>query len=40
MFDACKDGSLGKMLEENNVAWNQSIETDPYTFLPGWLHSR
>ena len=40
MFDACKDGSLGKMLEENNVAWNQSVETDPYTFLPGWLHSR
>ncbi|MCH7636512.1 MAG: hypothetical protein IIA12_02445 [Proteobacteria bacterium] len=40
MFDACKDGSLSKMLEENNVAWNQSVETDPYTFLPGWLHSR
>ncbi len=40
MFDACKDGSLGKMLEENNVAWNQSVNTDPYTFLPGWLHSR
>ena len=40
MFDACKDGSLGKMLEENNVAWNQSVDTDPYTFLPGWLHSR
>ena len=40
MFGACKDGSLGKMLEENNVAWNLSIETDPYAFLPGWLHSR
>jgi cysteine synthase A len=40
MFDACKDGSLGKMLEENNVTWNQSKDTDPYTFLPGWLHAR
>ena len=40
MFDACKDGSLGKMLEENNVSWNQAKDTDPYTFLPGWLHSR
>ena len=40
LFDACKDGSLGKMLEENNVAWNQSKDTEPYSFLPGWLHSR
>jgi len=40
MFDACKDGSLAKMLEENNVSWNQSVKTDPYSFLPGWLHSR
>ena len=40
LFDACKDGSLQKLLEENNVSWNQSINTDPYSFLPGWLHAR
>ncbi|MCH7822071.1 MAG: cysteine synthase A [Proteobacteria bacterium] len=40
MFDACKDGSLAKMLEENKVSWNRSTDTDPYTFLPGWLHAR
>ena len=40
MFDACKDGSLAKMLEENNVAWNEEVGSDPYSFLPGWLHSR
>jgi len=40
LFDACKDGSLQKLLEENNVSWNQSIDTDPYSFLPGWLHAR
>ena len=40
MFDACKDGSLAKMLEENGVSWNRSADTDPYTFLPGWLHAR
>jgi len=39
-FDACKDGSLAKLLEENNVSWNRSVDTEPYSFLPGWLHSR
>ncbi|MDH3337555.1 MAG: cysteine synthase A [Gammaproteobacteria bacterium] len=39
-FDACKDGSLAKLLEENNVSWNRAVDTDPYSFLPGWLHSR
>jgi len=39
-FDACRDGSLAKMLEENNVSWNRSVDTDPYSFLPGWLHRR
>ncbi len=39
-FDAIKDGSLAKLLEQNNVAWNREVETDPYTFLPGWLHAR
>jgi cysteine synthase A len=39
-FDACIDGSLGKMLEENNVSWNKSVEIEPYSFLPDWLHTR
>ena len=40
LFDACKDGSMRKALEENSVSYNKEIEIDPYTFLPGWLHSR
>ena len=40
LFDACKDGAMQKLLTENSVAWNQSVEKDPYEFLPGWLHSR
>jgi len=40
LFDACKDGSLQKMLEANAVQFDKSVDTDPYTFLPGWLHSR
>ena len=39
-FDACTDGSLARLLEKNNVSWNRSVDTDPYSFLPGWLHAR
>jgi cysteine synthase A len=40
LFDACKDGSLQKMLEENTVSYNKKVQDDPYSFLPGWLHQR
>jgi hypothetical protein len=39
-FDAAKDGTMAKLLEENSVAWNESAERDPYSFLPQWLHAR
>ncbi len=39
-FDALKDGSMKVMLEQNNVAWKKSADQDPYSFLPGWLHTR
>jgi len=39
-FDACRDGSLAKILEDNEVDWNRAVDTDPYSFLPGWLHKR
>ncbi|MBT5221012.1 MAG: cysteine synthase A [Woeseia sp.] len=40
LFDACKDGTMGKMLQESSVAYNRDVTTDPYSFLPGWLHTR
>jgi len=40
LFDAAKDGSMAKLLKENNVAWSESENHDPYTFLPDWLHAR
>jgi cysteine synthase A len=40
LFDACKNGEMKKLLEANNVAYNNSIDLDPYTFLPGWLQTR
>ena len=40
LFEAYKDGSMQKMLEENTVSWNRDVDVDPYSFLPGWLHKR
>ena len=40
LFDACRDGTMQRLLEENAVAWNKDVKQDPYTFLPGWLHTR
>ena len=40
LFDACKDGSMQKLLEENAVSFNKKVDVDPYSFLPGWLQTR
>ena len=40
LFDAAKDGTMAKLLKENNVVWTETENRDPYTFLPGWLHAR
>jgi cysteine synthase A len=40
LFDACRDGSMAKLLDQSNVTWNTAVDRDPYSFLPGWLHSR
>jgi cysteine synthase A len=39
-FDAIKDGTMQKLLDHNNVTWNRTVNTDPYSFLPGWIHKR
>ncbi|MDJ0905041.1 MAG: cysteine synthase A [Woeseiaceae bacterium] len=39
-FDAVRGGDFQALLAENSVNWNKDIDTDPYSFLPGWLHSR
>ena len=40
LFDACKDGSMARLLDESGVSWNTDAARDPYSFLPGWLQSR
>ena len=39
-FDAVRGGQFQALLEQNGVSWNKEVDTDPYSFLPGWLHSR
>jgi len=40
LFDGCKNGSLLGQLKILKIPCNDSVETDPYSFLPGWLHPR
>ena len=40
LFDAAKDGSMAELLKENSVSWTETENRDPYSFLPGWLHTR
>ena len=40
LFDSFKDGSLQPMLKQANASYDTEQRLDPYTLLPGWLHSR
>ena len=40
VFDAQKSGELPELLAANDVSYNGSVDVDPYSFLPAWLHSR
>jgi cysteine synthase A len=39
-FDAWKDGKLQPLLERAGIAYRRGTASDPYSFLPGWLHPR
>ena len=40
LFDGLKDGNLLNLLKDENIPYNESITTNPYDFVPKWLHSR
>ncbi len=40
LFNAWRDGSLQKRLQEMGVPYDASVAVDPYTLLPKWLHPR
>ena len=39
-FDLFREGKLQALLKNNAVAFDESFERDPYSFLPTWLHPR
>jgi len=39
-FDAWKDGKLQDLLQKNSVVYAKDKQSDPYSFLPTWLHPR
>jgi cysteine synthase A len=40
LFDSMRDGSMQKQLDQCGVDYDESIELDPYSLLPKWLHPR
>jgi cysteine synthase A len=40
VFDAYKAGRLQQLLDKSGVEYDRSLQVDPYSFLPTWLHPR
>jgi len=40
LFDAMQAGRMRKLLDEAGVAYDRSVDVDPYGLLPKWLHPR
>jgi cysteine synthase A len=40
LFDACRDGTLGRLLKGAGLTWDTRADVDPYDLLPKWLHPR
>lgn len=40
LFDGLKDATLMQQLQAHGIPYNNSVDTDPYTLLPNWLHPR
>jgi cysteine synthase A len=40
LFEAWRAGRAQRLLERSGVAYDRSIASDPYGFLPSWLQPR
>ena len=40
LFDVGKEGELQAKLAARNIPYNETVNRDPYSFLPTWLHPR
>jgi cysteine synthase A len=39
-FDAWRDGSMQRLLDQHAIAYRRSVDIDPYSLLPKWLQPR
>jgi len=40
VLQAWKSSRVQQLLEKNGVSYDKSVNADPLSFLPGWLHAR
>jgi cysteine synthase len=40
VFNAHKAGRLQALLDKRGVSYDRTVQVDPYSFLPSWLHPR
>ena len=40
LFDAMRDGRMQKLFRENGIAFDESVDFDPYDLMPKWLQPR
>jgi cysteine synthase A len=40
LFNAWRDGSIQRRLNDNRISYDASVTVDPYSLLPKWLHPR
>jgi len=40
LFEAYRQGRFQQLLRANNVVYDETVNVDPYSFLPTWLHPR
>jgi cysteine synthase A len=40
VFNAHKAGRLQALLDKRGVSYDRTVDVDPYSFLPSWLHPR
>jgi cysteine synthase A len=40
LFDAMRDGSLRSLLGECGVEYDETVDVDPFSLLPKWVHPR
>lgn len=40
LFDGINDGKFAEIMDKHNIPYDRSVNVDPYSLLPGWLHPR